>query len=189
MLLEAYPLVPPEGEPSPPFSEPAEKPEPPQSCMVGMNTSKPCFAECKAMLWNADIGYWYRAYPKQRAHPKRNGFLVGRSRAPVSECGSLDPKWRKAFLERGSPAGRKCWSVAPNALAYEVHFSSVCICWIVVPLVLNLLSICWTVALSVGAWLLFQESGSHGWHPLVLCRMEDGAPKVRFLQKHRLREE
>lgn len=102
MLLEAYPLVPPEGEPSPPFSEPAEKPEPPQSCMVGMNTSKPCFAECKAMLWNADIGYWYRAYPKQRAHPKRNGFLVGRSRAPVSECGSLDPKWRKAF-----------WSVAP----------------------------------------------------------------------------
>jgi hypothetical protein len=112
MALEVYPLVPPEGEPSPPFSEPAEKPEPPQSCMVGMNTSKPCFAECKAMLWNADIGYWYRAHPKQRAHPKRNGFLVGRSLAPVSEFGSLDPNGARRFgawlprgtemLERGS---------------------------------------------------------------------------------------
>jgi hypothetical protein len=89
MLLEGLSEAPPEGGPSPPFSEPAEKPEPPQWCHVGCNTAKPCFAECKTMLWNANIGYWYRAHPKQGLGPIRNEtdfWLVG---ASMSELGSL----------------------------------------------------------------------------------------------------
>ena len=83
-LLEA----PPEGEPTPPFSEPAEKPEPPLLCYVGYGTSKPCFAECKAMRWNADIGYWYRAHPKYGG-PIRNEMDLRLVGASMSELGSL----------------------------------------------------------------------------------------------------
>ena len=69
MLLEAaFPPLPMLVEALPPFSESAEKPEPPQCCRVGFGTNKPCFAKCSEVLWNADIGYWYRAPRKRSAN-------------------------------------------------------------------------------------------------------------------------